>query len=49
MMTLHARISDAASGPAVVAQIKARLHDVHDIDHATVEIEGDDCAGGDCG
>ena len=49
MMTLHARISDAALGPAVVAQIKARLHDVHDIDHATVEIEGDDCAGGDCG
>jgi cobalt-zinc-cadmium efflux system protein len=50
MMTLHARIRDEASGPNVVARIKLRLRERHGIGHATVEIEGEDCAGaGDCG
>lgn len=48
MITLHARTSDGASGPGVVARIKTRLREKHDIDHATIEIEGEDCAGGDC-
>ncbi len=48
MITLHARVNDAATGPAVVARIKARLHDKHGIDHATIEIEHGDCADADC-
>jgi cobalt-zinc-cadmium efflux system protein len=48
MMTMHARIRDGASGPAVVTRIKARLHEKHGIDHATIEIEGEDCADKDC-
>jgi cobalt-zinc-cadmium efflux system protein len=48
MMTLHARISDAASGPAVVARIKQRLAETHHVAHATVEIEVGDCAMPDC-
>jgi Co/Zn/Cd efflux system component len=50
MMTLHARIREDAAGPGVVARIKQRLKEKHGIGHATVEIEGEDCAGeGDCG
>jgi cobalt-zinc-cadmium efflux system protein len=50
MMTLHARIADSESGPNVVARIKERLREKHGIGHATIEIEGEDCAGGaDCG
>ncbi|MFT3722442.1 MAG: cation diffusion facilitator family transporter [Hyphomonadaceae bacterium] len=48
MMTLHVRIREDASGTGVVAQIKARLREKHNIGHATIEIEGEDCAGGDC-
>ncbi len=48
MMTLHARIREEASGTSVVARIKARLRDRHGIGHATIEIEGEDCAGGEC-
>lgn len=48
MMTLHARIRDDASGAAVVTLIKARLNEKHGIGHATIEIEGDSCAGADC-
>jgi cobalt-zinc-cadmium efflux system protein len=48
MITLHARIREDASGPDVVSRIKARLRDRHGIGHATIEIEGEDCAGGDC-
>lgn len=48
MMTMHARIREGASGPAVVASIKARLHEKHGVDHATIEIEGEDCADADC-
>lgn len=48
MMTLHARVAEAAAGPGVVARIKERLRDKHGIGHATIEIEGEDCAGGDC-
>lgn len=48
MMTLHARIREDASGTSVVARIKARLRDRHNIGHATIEIEGEDCAGGEC-
>ena len=48
MITLHARVTDAATGPAIVARIKARLHEKHGIDHATIEIEHGDCADADC-
>ncbi len=49
MMTLHARIKETATGPDVIARIKARLNAVHGIGHATVEIETDACAGAECG
>jgi len=48
IMTLHARIRETASGPEVIARIKARLSEVHGIGHATVEIETDACAGAAC-
>lgn len=48
MITLHARIDDGTSGPSVVMLIKARLQTQHGIDHATIEIEGEDCADADC-
>jgi len=48
MMTLHARIRETASGPEVIARIKARLSEVHGIGHATVEIETGACAGAEC-
>lgn len=48
MMTLHARIKETASGPEVIARIKARLSEAHGIGHATVEIETDACAGAEC-
>ena len=48
MMTLHARIRETASGPEVIARIKARLSEAHGIGHATVEIETDACAGAEC-
>ena len=49
MMTLHARVAETSSGPVVVSRIKQRLRDKHGIGHATIEIEVEDCAGGDCG
>lgn len=50
MMTLHAKVASEASGPGVVARIKARLLEKHRIGHATIEIEVENCAGGsDCG
>lgn len=48
MMTLHARIAETGNGPAIVAAIKARLHEVHKVGHVTVEIETGDCASADC-
>jgi cobalt-zinc-cadmium efflux system protein len=48
MMTLHARIADTASGPAITALIKQRLADTHRVGHATIEIEHGDCASADC-
>jgi cobalt-zinc-cadmium efflux system protein len=48
MMTLHARIAETGNGPAIVAEIKARLHTVHKVGHVTVEIEHGDCASADC-
>lgn len=50
MITLHARIRADVARPAVVEKLKARLNEKHGIGHATieVEIEGEDCAGGDC-
>lgn len=49
LMTMHARIRDAAVATAVISSIKQRLHDKHGVDQATIEIETDDCAGGgDC-
>ncbi len=50
MMTLHAQIAEGVAGPGVVSRIKQRLREAHGVGHATVEIEGEDCAGGaDCG
>ena len=49
MMTLHARVSDAARPEAVSAAIKARLAERFRVEHATVEIEHDDCADEDQG
>ena len=50
MMTMHARIRPDVARPVVVEKIKARLEATHGIGHATIEIEveGEDCAGGDC-
>jgi cobalt-zinc-cadmium efflux system protein len=50
MITLHARIRPDVARPMVVQAIKARLDATHGIGHATIEIEieGEDCAGGDC-
>jgi len=48
MMTLHARIVETANGPAIVAAIKTRLHEVHKVGHVTVEVETGDCASADC-
>lgn len=50
MITLHVRIRQDVARPAVVEKLKARLDATHGIGHATieVEVEGEDCAGGDC-
>lgn len=48
MITLHARIQDGVSGPDVIARIKTRLLERHGVGHATIEIEGETCAGGAC-
>ncbi len=50
MITLHARIRKDVARPAVVEKLKERLSATHGIGHATIEIEieGEDCAGGDC-
>lgn len=50
MITLHARIRQDAARPKVVETLKTRLNEIHGIGHATieVEIEGEDCVGGDC-
>ena len=42
--TLHARVRESAEPHEVIVRIKERLHDGFGIDHATVEIEYDDCA-----
>lgn len=39
MVTLHARIAENLTAVAAIAAIKDRLHEMHGIDHATVEIE----------
>jgi cobalt-zinc-cadmium efflux system protein len=44
LMTLHARVSQAAPPEQVAAAIKARLKQCYGIVHATVEIEHRDCA-----
>jgi cobalt-zinc-cadmium efflux system protein len=48
MMTLHARIPEGANGPHAVARLKSRLHDVHGIAHATIEVEYEACAEPSC-
>lgn len=48
MMTLHARLSDGVDAAAAIRAIKARLRGRHGVDHATVEIEQDECAGHPC-
>lgn len=44
MVTLHARIGSDIDAFAAVRDIKARLHSKFGIEHATVEIEQEDCA-----
>jgi cobalt-zinc-cadmium efflux system protein len=44
MITLHARVKDDAPSEALVAAIKARLHDRFGVEHATVELEHNGCA-----
>jgi len=44
LMTLHARVSQAAPPEQVAAAIKARLKTCYGVLHATVEIEHRDCA-----
>lgn len=44
MITLHARVREGTDTVAVTAAIKARITAKYGIDHATVEIEHDDCA-----
>lgn len=43
MATLHARVSDAGAGDAVLAAIRARLKDRFGIGHATIQIECEGC------
>ncbi len=44
MITLHARTEGAGAPDAVVAAIKARLHERFGLDHVTVELETESCA-----
>jgi cobalt-zinc-cadmium efflux system protein len=44
MVTLHACIGDASQSDRLIKDIKARLTDQFGLDHATVEIEHDECA-----
>ena len=43
MITLHVKIAPQADGPGVVRSVKSLLHDRFGLDHATVEIETDNC------
>jgi cobalt-zinc-cadmium efflux system protein len=44
MVTLHARIANAADAPRISLAIKAHLRTRYRISHATVEVECDACA-----
>jgi cobalt-zinc-cadmium efflux system protein len=44
LITLHAKIEDAAQASSIRDAIKARLRERFRIDHATVEIEHETCA-----
>lgn len=46
MVTLHARIDNVTKAATATAAIKDRLKEKFDVDHVTVEIEGDRCADG---
>jgi cobalt-zinc-cadmium efflux system protein len=46
MVTLHAKIRDAADGGRITAAIKGHLRTRYGVDHATVEIECAACADG---
>ena len=46
MLTLHARVADAAAPEEMAAAIKRRLSERFSISHATVEIEHEACADG---
>lgn len=48
LMTMHARIAGDRSAAEIVAAIKQRLAQHHNVKHATVEIEWDACASPDC-
>ena len=43
LATLHVQVADQAQCERVLVAVKARLREVYHIDHATVEIEGDQC------
>ncbi|GAK44828.1 Co/Zn/Cd efflux system component [Tepidicaulis marinus] len=47
VVTLHARISEAADGDRVLRDINTRLAEVFSVSHATVQIERESCEG-DC-
>ena len=44
MITLHARIAEAADGDRIASAIKAVLHKRYGVHHATIEIEREACA-----
>jgi len=48
MMTLHARIAADANAAALTSAIRSRLKERYGVDHATIEIETDDCPGHAC-
>jgi len=49
MATLHARLASGVNADAALAAIGNALREHFHIAHATIQIEGDDCAAGDCG
>jgi cobalt-zinc-cadmium efflux system protein len=44
MVTLHACVGEGQEGDRVVKAVKQRLKERFGLDHATVEIEYDECA-----
>ena len=44
MATLHAQVAPGAQPDAVIAELRRVLHERHDIDHVTVQVDGAGCA-----